>query len=130
MRVAPDPLSVTAIPDSFVMHAMKGSCPQCGARTLFDGMISFAPKCRACGLDFSAFNVGDGPAAFLTLIVGALVVLGAVSLELAAGPPFWVHILIWPAVTLGLVIGGLRVGKAALLISEYRNAAREGKLKP
>jgi uncharacterized protein (DUF983 family) len=108
--------------------ALKGVCPQCGAKTLFGGAISFAPKCRACGLDFAAFNVGDGPAAFLTLIVGALVVLGAVSLELAAGPPFWVHLLIWPAVTLGLVIGGLRIGKAALLISEYRNAAREGRI--
>ena len=30
------------------------------------------PRCRACGLDFARFNVGDGPAAFLTLIVGAL----------------------------------------------------------
>jgi uncharacterized protein (DUF983 family) len=109
--------------------ALRGACPQCGARTLFGGMLAFAPKCSACGLDFSAFNVGDGPAAFLTLIVGAIVVLGAVSLELAVSPPFWLHILIWPAVTLGLVIGGLRVGKAALLVSEYRNAAREGKLK-
>ena len=83
-------------------------------------MISFAATCRVCGLDFTQYNVGDGPAAFLTLIVGALVVIGAVSLQLGAGPPFWVHILIWPAVTLGLVIGGLRVGKAALLQSEYR----------
>ncbi|MEP6786557.1 MAG: DUF983 domain-containing protein [Sphingomonadales bacterium] len=108
--------------------ALKGACPQCGAKTLFDGIISFAPKCGACGLDYSAFNVGDGPAAFLTLIVGAIVVLGAVMLELIAGPPFWVHILIWPAVTLGLVIAGLRVGKGMLLASEYRNAAREGRL--
>ncbi len=111
-----------------VRLAVKGGCPRCRAKTLFGGLISFAPTCRACGLDFAAFNVGDGPAAFLTLIVGALVVLGAVSLELAAGPPFWVHLLIWPAVTLALVIGGLRIGKAALLISEYRNAAREGKI--
>ncbi len=110
--------------------ALKGACPQCGAKTLFGGIVSFAPKCPACGLDFFAFNVGDGPAAFLALIVGALVVLGAVSLELEAQPPFWVHLLIWPGVTFVLVIGGLRVGKAALLISEYRNAAREGKLKP
>jgi uncharacterized protein (DUF983 family) len=111
------------------MLALKGACPQCGTPTLFGGMISFAPICRACGLNFSAFNVGDGPAAFLTLIIGAVVVLGAVSLELAASPPFWVHLLIWPAVTLGLVIGGLRIGKAALLISEYRNAAHDGKLR-
>ena len=127
-RLTPHP--VTAPSDSLVVLALKGGYPQCGARTLFGGMLSFAPKCSACGLDISAFNVGDGPAAFLTLIVGAVVVLGAVSLELAASPPFWVHILIWPAIALGLVIGGLRVGKAALLISEYRNAAREGKLKP
>jgi uncharacterized protein (DUF983 family) len=100
--------------------AIKGQCPQCGATTLFDGLISFAPTCRACGLDFSAFNVGDGPAAFLTLIVGALVVIGAISLQLSIEPPFWVHILIWPMVTLGLVICGLRVGKATLLQSEYR----------
>ena len=83
-------------------------------------MISFAATCRVCGLDFTQYNVGDGPAAFLTLIVGALVVIGAVSLQLSTEPSFWVHILIWPAFTLGLVIGGLRVGKAALLQSEYR----------
>ena len=111
-----------------VGEAIAGKCPKCGARTLFGRIISFAPSCRACGLDFGAFNVGDGPAAFLTLIVGSLVVLGAVTLQLAVAPSFWVHALIWPVVALGLVIGGLRVGKAALLIAEYRNAAREGRL--
>lgn len=110
--------------------ALKGACPRCGAKTLFAGLVSFAPKCGACGLDYSTFNVGDGPAAFLTLIVGAIVVLGAVTLELAAGPPFWVHILIWPALTLALVLGGLRLAKGMLLASEYRNAAREGRLAP
>ena len=105
---------------SLVMAAIKGTCPKCGAITLFRGWIAFAPKCRACGLDFGAFNVGDGPAAFPTLIVGAMVVIGAVSLQLRISPPLWVHILIWPAITFGLVIGGLRVGKAALLQSEYR----------
>ena len=105
---------------SLVMAAVKGACPKCGAKTLFNGWIAFAPKCRGCGLDFGAFNVGDGPAAFLTLIVGAMVVVGAVTLQLSVTPPLWVHILIWPAVTFGLVIGGLRIGKAALLQSEYR----------
>ena len=108
------------------LAAMKGLCPKCGAATLFDGWVNFAATCRSCGLDFTVFKVGDGPAAFLTLIVGAIVAVGAVSLQLRVEPPFWVHILIWPAVTLGLVVGGLRVGKAALLQAEYRNAAREG----
>lgn len=103
-----------------IAAALKGQCPKCGASTLFNGWVNFAERCRACGLDFSAFNVGDGPAAFLTLIVGALVSVGAVTLQLSVEPPFWVHILIWPVVTLTLVVGGLRVGKAALLQAEYR----------
>ena len=51
--------------------ALFGLCPKCGSRTLFGGVAQFAPRCRVCGLDFSSFNVGDGPAAFLTLIIGA-----------------------------------------------------------
>jgi uncharacterized protein (DUF983 family) len=113
-----------------IVAALKGLCPQCGAATLFDGRIAFAPGCRACGLDLAQFNVGDGPAAFLTLIVGAIVMIGAIWLQLGTMPPFWVHILIWPAVTLGLVVIGLRIGKAALLQSEYRTAAREGRIRP
>lgn len=107
--------------------ALKGLCPRCGAATLFDGLIRFAPSCRACGLDFAAFNVGDGPAAFLTLILGALVTGLAIWLELAVSPPPWVH-LIWIPVTIGGVIASLRLAKGALIALEYRNAAREGAL--
>ena len=103
--------------------ALFGLCPQCGARGLFDGVTKFAPKCRACGLDFSTFNVGDGPAAFLTLIIGALVVVLAISLELAWHPPFWVHVVLWVPFTAAAVIWGLRAGKSALLAAEFQRKA-------
>jgi uncharacterized protein (DUF983 family) len=108
-----------------VQAALLGLCPRCGARTLFEGVAKFAPRCRACALDFGQFNVGDGPAAFLTLIIGALVTGLALWLELAAHPPFWVHIVLWVPVTAGTVIWGLRAGKGALLAAEYRRHARE-----
>jgi len=108
---------------------LKGLCPRCAAKTLFAGWVKFADRCRACGLDYAAFNVGDGPAAFLTLILGAVVVIGAVTLELAVDPPFWVHLLIWPPVTLGGVVMSLRIAKGWLVALEYRNAAREGRMK-
>ncbi len=111
------------------MAALSGSCPKCGARTLFDGIINFAPKCRACGLDFTQFNVGDGPAAFLTLIIGAVIVILALVTDSAFQPPWWVHMLLWLPLTAGLVIGGLRGCKAWLLISEYRRGAVEGQTK-
>lgn len=111
-----------------VLSGVQGLCPRCGAPTLFAGLISFAPKCSRCALDFAAFNVGDGPAAFLTLGVGAIVTIGAVALELALSPPFWVHILIWLPVTALLVVGTLRIAKGWLLAIEYRHAAREGRI--
>lgn len=92
--------------------------------------MSFADRCANCGLDFASFNVGDGPAAFLTMIVGALVVVLAITLELTLHPPLWVHALIWVPVTLALVLVSLRVAKAALLFAEYRNQAREGRIDP
>jgi len=109
--------------------ALLGLCPKCGARTLFDGVAKFAPRCRACGLDFSQFNVGDGPAAFLTLIVGTIVAIGAIWLQLSFEPPFWVHAVLWVPLATALTIGGLRVAKAWLLGAEYRRGAVEGRLK-
>lgn len=108
--------------------ALGGLCPRCGAKTLFVGPVRFAARCGACGLDYGQFNVGDGPAAFLILIVGALVTLGAVMVQLAFEPPFWVHILLWVPLSAALVVGLLRLAKAALPQLEYKNRAREGRL--
>ncbi len=74
------------------------------------------------------FNVGDGPAAFLTLILGSIVTGLAIWLELEVSPPWWVH-LVWVPVTLGAVLGSLRLAKGALIALECRNAAREGRLR-
>ena len=99
--------------------ALFGLCPRCGARTLFAGWVRFADRCRACGLDIARFNVGDGPAAFLILIIGAVVTGLAIWLQLAADPPWWLHVILWLPLTIAGVIGGLRMAKAALLHSEY-----------
>ncbi len=115
-------------PPTPLAAGLGGLCPRCSARGLFQGILKFAPRCRSCGLNFASFNVGDGPAAFLILLVGAVVVALALWLELAISPPFWVHLLIWPVVTLALVVGLLRIAKGALITLEYRNAAREGRI--
>ncbi len=106
--------------------ALFGLCPKCSAKTMFGGLVKFADRCDACGLDYSSFNVGDGPAAFLTMGVGTLVILLALLLDVAVRPPFWVHLIIWVPFTIAAVIGSLRVVKGALLVSEYRNRSGEG----
>ena len=84
-----------------------------------------APRCGACGLDLARFNVGDGPAAFLTMVIGGIVVGLALWLEFRFHPPFWVHILLWVPITAAAVVWGLRAGKGALLAAEYQRSAQE-----
>ncbi len=116
---------------SIVQAGLKGLCPRCGKPTLFTGhLLQFADRCTACGLDLTQFNVGDGPAAFLTLILGTVVVIMAITVELMFHPPLWLHMLIWIPVTLAGVVASLRLAKGALLAAEYRNAAREGRIDP
>ena len=91
--------------------------------------MRFAARCRACGLDYASFNVGDGPAAFLILIVGAILTALAVVVDLSASPPWWVH-LVWIPVGLVLTLGGLRLAKAGLIAQEYLHRAREGRIAP
>ena len=107
--------------------ALFGLCPECGARTLFDGPVKFRAKCDNCGLDYAAYNVGDGPAAFLTLIIGALLIAMALTLDAVVRPPLWVHVVLWFPLTGAAVIYGLRVGKGALLASEHQRQAAEGR---
>lgn len=74
--------------------------------------------------------MGDGPAAFLTLIIGAVIVILAMWLQLSVEPPWWVHVILWLPLTVGGVIGGLRLAKAALLWSEYRQRAGDAQQPP
>lgn len=104
--------------------ALRGQCPRCGEQTLFAGAAAFAPRCRACGLDFAAYNVGDGPAAFLILIVGAILTAAAITLELQVSVSWWVH-LVWVPVGAAMTLGGLRLAKALLLAREHETGAGE-----
>jgi uncharacterized protein (DUF983 family) len=108
---------------------LKGCCPRCGERTLFAGYIKFADKCAGCGLDFTQFNVGDGPVVFLTLGIGALVTAMALWVEFTFQPGLLVHVLLWVPITFGMTLVSLRFAKGLLLALEYRNKAREGRIK-
>jgi uncharacterized protein (DUF983 family) len=110
-----------------VQGALSGLCPRCKSKTLFASWIRFNDTCRACRLNFSSFNVGDGPAAFLILIIGAVLVIAALTVDGMFAPPWWVH-LVWIPVGFGLTILGLRWAKALLLTQEYIHRAREGRI--
>ncbi|HEX3808490.1 MAG TPA: DUF983 domain-containing protein [Rhizomicrobium sp.] len=108
--------------------ALLGLCPRCGEGPLFNGYLSVAPRCSACGLDYAMFDAGDGPAVFVILIVGAIVAGGALIVEFTYQPPYWVHAVIWIPAILILTTVFLRLAKSTLLVLQYKHRAGEGRL--
>jgi uncharacterized protein (DUF983 family) len=107
---------------------MRGRCPRCGEGRLFSGFLGVQPKCTACGLDYSFIDSGDGPAVFVIMIVGFIVVGLALYVEFTFGPPFWVHALLWVPLILILAIGLLRPLKGFLIAQQYKHKAEEGRI--
>jgi uncharacterized protein (DUF983 family) len=115
-------------PVSPVASGLHGRCPRCGQGRLFTGYLSVAPRCEVCGLDFSFADSGDGPAVFIMLIVGFIVVGLALFVEFTFEPPFWVHIVLWVPLVLILALGLLRPLKGVMIAQQYRHKAEEGRL--
>jgi uncharacterized protein (DUF983 family) len=104
------------------------SCPRCGQGRLFDGLLKVRPACSSCGLDYSFADSGDGPAVFVILIIGFLVVGLALWAEVNYNPPIWLHFIIWIPLAIGLSLWLLRIMKALLIALQYRNKARPGEI--
>jgi uncharacterized protein (DUF983 family) len=113
---------------SAVSTGLRGCCPRCGEGRLFDGFLTVKPRCSACGLDYSFADSGDGPAVFVILIAGFLVLGFALWLEFTYSPPFWVHLLISLPVLIVICGGLLRLLKGILVCLQYANKAQEGRL--
>jgi uncharacterized protein (DUF983 family) len=118
-----------ASPPTFAA-AVKGRCPRCGDGSLFRGPLTLAllAQCPRCGLDYAFIDTGDGPAVFAILILGFLVLGGALLVEFGLGPPIWVHVLLWGPVTLLLAFGLLRLLKSTLSALQFRHKAGESRL--
>jgi len=86
------------------------------------------PACSYCGLNLRFADSGDGPAVFVSLIGGFLVLGAALWTELRYEPPLYVHLLIFLPLTLLVCLGLLRPLKATVIALQYRNKAEQGRL--
>ncbi len=111
-----------------VSSGLRGRCPRCGEGPLFDGYLKLQTKCRRCGLDYGFADAGDGPAVFVILLIGFLVVGLALWAELAYGPPLWLHLVIWIPLATALCLISLRALKGVLINMQYRHNAHEGEI--
>jgi uncharacterized protein (DUF983 family) len=111
-----------------ILTGLGGRCPRCGKGRLFSGFLTLAARCDACGLEFSFADAGDGPAVFVSLIGGFLVLGIALVVELLYEPPFFIHLAVFLPMTLVVCLGLLRPLKSLLIALQYRNKAAEGRL--
>lgn len=118
--VSPSPLSA----------GLRCCCPSCGNGRLFKGAfnLDLEPSCSACGLSYKFIDTGDGPAVFVIMGLGFLMLGGALTLEFTLHPPIWVHGLLWLPATILLAFGMLRPLKALLVALQYRYKATHGLL--
>ena len=90
------------------------------------GLLTVRARCSHCDLDFAAVDPGDGPAVFVILILGFVVVGLALWVEVKFEPPYWVHAVLWlPLISFGS-IGLLRPFKATLIALQYRHKVTQG----
>ena len=108
-------------PVSPLRAALGCRCPRCGKGKLFAGILSVRPACEVCGLDLSAQDAGDGPAVFVILILGLIVVGLAALVEIRFAPPIWVHLVLWTPFIVGGAVAMLRPLKAGLIALQYRH---------
>jgi uncharacterized protein (DUF983 family) len=109
-------------------RGLRGRCPRCGEGRLFQGFLSLRPACERCGLDYSFADAGDGPAVFVILIGGFIVVFTALITEIVYQPPYWVHAALWLPLILLVTLAPLRLIKGLLIALQYHHTAAEGRL--
>ena len=109
--------------------AMRGiacRCPRCGRGKLYAGFLTLAPRCGACGLDYAFIDAGDGPAIFIIMIAGAIVVACALIVEVKYQPPFWLHAVLWLPLIVVTTLLPLRSMKSLLIALQFHHKAAEG----
>ena len=111
-----------------IARGLLGRCPRCGEGRMFDGFLTVRPVCEKCGLDYSFADAGDGPAVFVILIGGAIVVFAALMTEVVYQPPYWLHAALWLPLILIVTLLPLRMVKGLLIALQYHHKAAPGRL--
>lgn len=118
-------------PTTTLQSAMRGlacRCPRCGRGKMFAGFLTLAPRCDVCGLDYAFIDTGDGPAIFIIMLAGAIVVACALIVEVKYQPPFWLHAVLWLPLILATTLLPLRSMKALLIALQFHHKAAPGRL--
>jgi uncharacterized protein (DUF983 family) len=111
-----------------ILRGLASRCPRCGKGKLFSGFLTLRRRCESCELDYAFIDTGDGPAIFIMMFAGAVVVAAALIVEVKYQPPFWVHAALWLPLILVTTLLPLRAMKSLLIALQFHHKAAPGQL--
>jgi uncharacterized protein (DUF983 family) len=112
--VADDPGGLTAMRRGFL-----GCCPACGEGRLFGRFLKVADRCASCGTELHHHRADDLPPYLVIFIVGHIIGYGILMTETRLDVPLWLHLAIWPALTLLMCLALLQPVKGAVVGLQY-----------
>ena len=83
-------------------RGLMNRCPHCGEGKLFRAFLKPVDACAACGEAMHHQRADDLPPYIVITIVAHIVVGGLLLAERYADWPMWLHMAIWPALTIVL----------------------------
>ena len=110
------------------LRGLACRCPRCGQGKLYAGFLNLRRNCAACGLDYAFIDSGDGPAIFIIMLAGAIVVTAALIVEVKYQPPFWLHAALWLPLIAATTLLPLRSMKSLLIALQFHHKAAPGRL--
>jgi len=96
-------------------RGLRGRCPACGRGRLFRTFLKVADACDVCGTAFHHHRADDLPPYIVILLVGHVVGYGIFQSETRFMVPLWLHLAVWPALTLVLCMALLQPAKGAVV---------------
>src|SRR3546814_13255840 len=83
-------------------RGLRGRCPACGEGRLMRRYLKATPACGHCRAGYAPLRADDMPPWLTIIIVGHIVVPLLLLVEQTWHPATWVHMTVWPALTVAL----------------------------
>ena len=98
--------TTTRAPSKFLasMRGLTGRCPNCGQGRLLRNYLKPVDQCSVCGEAYGHLRADDAPPWMTILLVGHIVIPSLLAVEQSWEPPTWVHMAIWPLLSLVLTL--------------------------
>ncbi|WP_419247662.1 DUF983 domain-containing protein [Roseibium aggregatum] len=98
-----------------MLRGACNSCMQCGRGSVFNGFLAVSHACAECGEEFHHHRADDAPPYFTITIVGHIVIPALLLVEVLYRPALWIHMSVWPLLTVLLSLSLMRPIKGALI---------------